>query len=538
MKKALGLLIIGVISLRLIFPLFSSGYFPMHDDAQVARVVTMGKALRWGQFPVRWVSDLGYGYGYPIFNFYGPLPYYVGGLFYALGFSGLVATKIMMGMGMVLAGITMFLFSASALGVLPAIAASVLYVYAPYHAVQLYVRGAVGELWTLVFFPLVAWGFVRPDKRLLGGIGLAGVILSHTLLGYATTALIILGLIIYWFVRFLQRRFSKSFIMHHISFIGIGLGLSTFFWLPAVTEMGFTSVAKEVSKTANFRDHFVCLSQLWSSQWGFGGSAKGCIDGISFMVGKLHILVGIVALLAYKRSVVLGVSLATSIVGAFLVSRWSLPVWEALPGFTYLQYPWRFIVYIVFGLSLSAGLCVSRISGKLMRSIVALVLVAGAYGLYAKWFTPNYLYARPAAEFETPEELRMRVSKISDEYLPKDFVRPLQEQEYVHDTIVTSPTKNVRTIVETDTYSRFDITASEEGPVEVKRAFFPGLVFWVNGKQQTPLIDKGIPTIVIPKGENVMEMRFTNTPIRTMSNFISFVTALGLLVYYGKKNNT
>jgi uncharacterized membrane protein len=61
--------------------LFADGFYPMHDDTQVSRVVVMGRALIHGQFPVRWVSDLGYGYGYPLFNFYGPLPYYVGGFF-------------------------------------------------------------------------------------------------------------------------------------------------------------------------------------------------------------------------------------------------------------------------------------------------------------------------------------------------------------------------------------------------------------------------------------------------------------------------
>ena len=108
-KTVLYIVAVIILSVPLVWSLFSDGYFPMHDDTQVARVVTMGKALRSGQFPVRWVSDLGYGYGYPIFNFYGPLPYYVGGALYALGFSGLLATKIMMLLGMILAGITMFM---------------------------------------------------------------------------------------------------------------------------------------------------------------------------------------------------------------------------------------------------------------------------------------------------------------------------------------------------------------------------------------------------------------------------------------------
>ena len=157
MKRVLLVLIILFLSYVTVKPLFVSGFFPMHDDTQVGRVVAMGKALRTGQFPVRWVADLGYGYGYPIFNFYGPLPYYFGGSLYALGFQGLFATKVMMVAGIVLAGVTMFVLSSSVFGLYGGLLSGMLYVYAPYHAVQLYVRGSVGELWAYGFLPLVLY---------------------------------------------------------------------------------------------------------------------------------------------------------------------------------------------------------------------------------------------------------------------------------------------------------------------------------------------------------------------------------------------
>src|SRR4030065_1747578 len=96
LKRILSLLIVLGISYWAIKPLFNPGYFPMHDDTQVARVFAMGKALKSGMFPVRWVSDLGYGYGYPIFNFYNPFPYYLGGLLNLLIANPLVSTKVIM----------------------------------------------------------------------------------------------------------------------------------------------------------------------------------------------------------------------------------------------------------------------------------------------------------------------------------------------------------------------------------------------------------------------------------------------------------
>src|SRR3990172_3966639 len=119
----------------------------MHDDTQVVRVQQMAQALRDGQFPVRWVADLGYGYGYPIFNFYSPLPYYIGGFFNLIGFDALVATKIMFALGILLSGIFMYFLAREFWGEVGGIVSGLFYVYAPYHALDIYVRGAVDEFW-------------------------------------------------------------------------------------------------------------------------------------------------------------------------------------------------------------------------------------------------------------------------------------------------------------------------------------------------------------------------------------------------------
>ena len=81
LKRNISLIILIALSVLTVLPLFHLGFFNIHDDAQIQRVFEMKTALSDGMFPVRWVADLGYGYGYPIFNFYGPLPYYVGAIF-------------------------------------------------------------------------------------------------------------------------------------------------------------------------------------------------------------------------------------------------------------------------------------------------------------------------------------------------------------------------------------------------------------------------------------------------------------------------
>ena len=48
-----GLLISNILLWWAVIPLLGNGYFPMHDDTQVARVIYMGNALLESKFTVR-----------------------------------------------------------------------------------------------------------------------------------------------------------------------------------------------------------------------------------------------------------------------------------------------------------------------------------------------------------------------------------------------------------------------------------------------------------------------------------------------------
>ena len=69
-------IIIVLFSLFALAPLFHPGFFTMHDDEQVGRLFDLDQSLKAGQFPVRISQDLGFGYDYPLFNFYPPFVYY------------------------------------------------------------------------------------------------------------------------------------------------------------------------------------------------------------------------------------------------------------------------------------------------------------------------------------------------------------------------------------------------------------------------------------------------------------------------------
>ncbi len=452
-KKLLPLIIVIFLFFWAIKPLFYPGFFPIHDDTQVARVFEMTKSLKGGMFPVRWVSDLGYGLGYPIFNFYAPLSYYFGSIFNLAGLDALSATKIMMGFGIILAGIFMYLFAKELFGKIGGIVAALFYMYAPYHALDIYVRGDVSEFWAYAFIPLVFYGLWKIYKNkswffvIVSSLGYAGIILSHNLTAMMITPFLVLYILFLAIASY--RKKQKKTIIYLLSGTIFGIAISCFYWLPALAEMKYTNVLSQIGGGANFLDHYVCLFQLWSSPWGYGGSAVGCVDGLSFMIGKLHVLVSITSVVGVSLLVMLkkhrqdtekvlitGFSFLGFIFSIFLALEISKFIWQAMPLMAFFQYPWRFLLMVSFFSSLLAGsfiwlitfLPIKRFFPHFVFELSALLIFVLLF-LNIKFFVPQKFLQVNSNYYTNEYGLKWTTSKISDEYLPKDTKKPKNAKE-------------------------------------------------------------------------------------------------------------
>lgn len=533
--------------------LFLPGFFPMHDDTQPARVIQMAKALQDGQFPVRVVRDLGYGYGYPLFEFYAPLPYYVGAGAYLAGFDGIVATKIMMGLGMALAGFAMLALGNIFWGLPGALVSAALYLYFPYHAIQLFVRGAVGELYAYAFLPLVVFGLFLTHKTetkkkgfLLSVLALSGVILSHTIYGYLAVVIMSGAIIMKACIALVKKQSWKPVLLWMLILL-FALDGTAFFWLPAVFEMGTTAVAKVVgTHAAVLADHFVCLPQLWHSEWGFGGSSPGCVDGMSFSLGKLHIILFLIALifgiglkriqLTHKK-LLIGIVVAVA-VSLFFVLPQSVWVWNILPKSEFVQYPWRLLPITGLGMSLASGILPTLVKGKRWPWIIAAVIAAAVCVSQADKFRIQYPTTVTTGKLESVADISWRVSKISDEYLPKDFRVPQNISDIASSLVVHDPGVSVVVREYKSQKFSFSLTTPVKTTIRINRLYFPGFTYFVNGKKIVPAIVNGLPEMVLSVGTSEVVGVLGNTPIRAFANVLSFTTAISLIILaYAKKTN-
>ncbi len=338
-----------ILMIPAIVDVFKPGFMPMHDDLQVLRLVEVHKCVLDLQIPCRWVPDAGFGYGYPLMEFYPPMPYYPMELMVLLGFGFFFPVKVMFALAFVLSGLGMYLLAKEFFGKWGGMLAAVLYVYSPYHSVDVYVRGAMNEAWGMVWFPFVLLYIYRlitrhsrPDREsiqvnskittpsLRGGspeftrrggwqsrlskikfqvnsdfiylsISLALQLTSHNVmtLVFAPTAIV-------WAIFWMWKAGKFESIKELFLAGALGLGLSAFFFVPVVLEQKFVHVDSMTSGYFNYLAHFADIKQLFFSRfWGYGGSTWGPEDGMSFSIGHAQwifaTLAGAVALMRLYR---------------------------------------------------------------------------------------------------------------------------------------------------------------------------------------------------------------------------------------------
>src|SRR3990167_11296775 len=98
MHKAKALIIdltlLFIITVPAFIRILDNQYFSMHDDQHIVRLFLLDQGLKQGYLYPRWVDNLGFGFGYPLYNFYPPLIYYVAELFHLIGFSFIWSVKL------------------------------------------------------------------------------------------------------------------------------------------------------------------------------------------------------------------------------------------------------------------------------------------------------------------------------------------------------------------------------------------------------------------------------------------------------------
>ena len=568
-KNFVAILVILLASIVISLPLLKPGLYVIHDDQQIARLFLFDEALKSGQFPVRWVDGLGFGFGYPLFVFYPSFVYMLGELFHLIGSGFINSIKLVFFASIIASGFAMYILAKEFWDKYSAVVASVFYLLVPYRALDIYVRGALSESFSFVWLPLILWSLYRLKRTekafyiYISAIFLALLMVTHNLIFLP----FMLILPVYLLFLIWKAENKKLFIVNCLSSIVYSFGLSAFFWLPALLEKKYTIVDQLLLvNLANYNIHFIYPQQLWNWPWGFGGSAAGLTDGISFKIGKLHVFTSIAAsVLAIAHLIRLKLSGANgspaealakagqlSIVffvlflfSAFMTTFYSKPIWDLIPPLAYTQFPWRFLIFTSLFSSILAGALVYLLRLPILRLIASLILVILLVIGNFKLFKPQTYRPDLTDEIATSEEIiNWDISQSSFEYIPKgvelkkselgtNVVNIKKSEIPTEEVQILSGLAQINSLNSTPSKINFIVNAKDPLQVRVNVFNFPGWNAKVDGKKFTIADNNRLKliTLNIPEGVHRVEIQFKDTFDRFTGNIIS-LTSLLILFFF------
>ncbi len=538
------LFLLGLVLIFITLPLFNPGYFPHHDDLQVMRIYEMRICFEDLQIPCRWVPDMGYGNGYPLFNYYGVLAYYIGGyLSYLLGFLG--AAKALFFIPLVLAGFSLYFLAKELFGEFPGFVAAILYSLAPYRALDTYVRGAIAESFALSLIPLVFYFGLKIAKQgqfknFLGlSLSLAAFLTSHNIM-----TLLFMPVFTFWQVFWLWQKKYKFLTQTILSFL-LGIGLASFFIIPAFFEKNLVQSESLISLGLDFRAHFVTINQLFFDRsWGYGASVFGSDDTMSFQVGWPHwqlVVILVIILTAFyfkyknlnleKSKMLLAFFLILVFLSSLLMMHnKSAIIWEKIPILHFVQFPWRFLSLTIFSASLIGGFFIFVLAGKL-RLIIGSIIILITIILNIFFYKPESYYLNLSEEEKLSGSLwdTQKRAGILD-YLPKTAYEP--KGAAPDDVEVISGDVNLQNFKKNSNSFEFNVEVFKEANLEIPVFDFPNWQVKVNGEKFTHSHQNllGRIRVDLPPGKYFLEGYFANTLVRTIANTISLISILILLL--------
>lgn len=547
-KKNYLYFLLLVLMLPSVWDLLKPGFFPMHDDLQVFRLHQVDKCFKDFQFPCRWVPDAGFGYGYPLMQFYPPMPYYPMQILNMAGLGLFWSVKIMFALAFLVSGFGMLLLAKHFFGPLAGLLSAVLYVYSPYHSVDVYVRGAMNEAWGMAWFPFVLYYIYQiiTDTKKKSNFVYLSVLLALQLTSHNVMTMVFAPTAILWAIFWLisTKKFQSIYSLVLSGLLGIGL--SAFFFIPVVLEQKFVHVDSMIVGYFNYLAHFADIKQLFLTKfWGYGGSTWGPEDGMSFAVGHfqwvLALIASFFALLSFKKnrqiSLLVLFSTAFAFGYAFLTHSKSSFFWEHLSLLQFSQFPWRLVALSVFYFSFAAGFSVYYLKENKLYKVLVASLVMAIIFYNAAYFRVDRPLRVTTAEKLSGLSWENQVTGGIFDYLPRSAQKPPGSPAPSYPWFIAG-NGGITDYQKGSNWIKFHVQTVQESSVLIIPIYdYQGLRVKVNSKvvNHTTQTELGLVTVTLPLGSHTVEVKVANTPLRTLTDIVSLASVF-ILFYLVKKN--
>ena len=552
-KLLIDLSIILALTVLLMSPYLTKSFLAIEHDTffHVSRIEQYAKALQHGQIlPAIYPYENGeFGYGSPLF--YSDIFLLLPAILHNLGLVLVDSYKLTVFLASLCSGITMYMLASKFTQKSPIrLLAVAAYLFSNYHITDIYVRGALGEVFALVGIPLILSGlyeiFETNQKYSFSYlIGLAITVLSHNLSFLLCFILVIIICIIY----LPKCSFNRYKLLVCESMLACLL--TAFYTFPMIEQLKSQQFyLNYYASSSALENHAMAFWQFFANQTVFGlsGNQYKASNAMVVNIGLFLSIAPISYLFLAKKE-------KQPFITSMLVLGWIcmlLPAqifpWKYMSFVRVLQFPWRLNMLALPLLCVPAVIGIENLTHKLKYVPICLILLLSLEGIY-------HLYPATKRTFIMPHNTtwqEVTSGKLIDPYYSAQYMRvELAGGDYLpyHSPDFRSYTKTIQTTSgETITTgewiddSRYRFTITNPQTIVLPITYYKGYIIHnIDTAEvlETTLSKNGLVSVTIPSaGTYVCEYQSTN--IRIVSIWISILTcmiSIGYIIYHGRKKD-
>lgn len=552
-KLLIDIAIVLALTILLMFPYLTKSFLAIEHDTffHVSRIEQYAKALQHGQIlpAIYPYENGGFGYGSPLF--YSDIFLLLPAILHNLGLVLVDSYKLTVFLASFFSGITMYMLaskftSKSSIRLLAAAA----YLFSNYHITDIYVRGALGEVFALVGIPLILSGlyeiFETNQKYSFSYlIGLVITVLSHNLSFLLCFILVIIICIIY----LSKCSFDRYKLL--VSESMLACLLTAFYTFPMIEQLKSQQFyLNYYASSSALENHAMAFWQFFANQTVFGlsGNQYKASNAMVVNIGLFLSIAPISYLFLAKKE-------KQPFITSMLVLGWIcmlLPAqifpWKYMSFVRVLQFPWRLNMLALPLLCVPAVIGIENLTHKLKYVPICLILLLSLEGIY-------HLYPATKRTFIMPHNTTWQEvtnGKLIDPYYSAQYMRvELAGGDYLpyHSLDFRSYTKTIQTTsAETVTtgewidYGSYHFTITNPQTVVLPITYYKGyIVRNIDTAEvlETTLSKNGLVSVTIPSAGTYV-CKYQSTNIRIVSIWISILTcmiSIGYIIYHRRKKD-
>jgi len=527
--------ILFIISLLLCLDLFLSKGRPSTFDgpSHLANIAQFTKALQSGDFPVRWMDGFG-NYGMPMAIIIQQTTSYLGAIITLFTHDIFISYNIVVLIGAFFSTYLLYCFFTLHFSEEAALLGATLFNFAPYRIINIYIRGALPEFFSHVFFPVVFIGlYLFIKKRSMKGliylfIGFVGILLTHPFT-------FIIGMFIWvpYAVYLVWESGSANFIRDNILYLLLMfllvIGISAFYIIPLYLEIKYFYYGTGSHFIAG---NFLTLKNYLGDQWYYFYQNDIEVRGHVIHLGLIESLVitaGMISLFFSKKGKgkFLYWIVPSLLVLIFFTTHYADFIFKKINLLGNIQHNWRLFTSIVFIAPLILAYLLNKVKSKTLLYLIFFVVIIFRFPqLYGK----NYLLEKQDTYYWTKLNLAGNIMNTVWTGPTQDY--PVKK---IKGEILEGKGKIIKRN-ERNSWREYEIKADTDLRLVDYTFYFPGWKVYVD-KKEVPIEFqdmnyRGVITYKIPKGKHTVLVKFTDTKVRLLANMVSLFSLGALGVYF------